>query len=241
MYNPNPLGRLIVVDDDVNIAELLKCNLAAEGFCVDVRTDASEVDIPSISDACMVIIDAMKQKYNGMDFTRDLKPNPATDMIPVIMCSDIDGEDAVVAAFDSGADDFLAKPFSLRELVARVKAVLRRRPRRSAQLRAPGVRPPVSVPNHNLQIDLANSRVVEDGIVVPLTRTEYSILVFLIKNQNTFFTRDQICEEVWRDEAGSNARIVDTNISRLRKKLGDSGKYLINRYGQGYAFVDKIS
>ena len=74
----------------------------------------------------------------------------------------------------------------------------------------------------------------------PLTRTEYAILVFLIKHQNTFFTRDQICEEVWRDEAGSNSRIVDTNISRLRKKLGESGKYLINQYGKGYAFVDKL-
>lgn len=241
MYNSSPLGCLVVVDDDQNIADMLKLNLADEGFAVEVHSVAEEVDIDALAEACLVIVDAMKQPYNGMDLTRDIKSNRATESLPVIICSGSDGEDIVLDAFEAGADDFVLKPFSLRELIARVKAVLRRRPRQGVGVHQPSVaRAPLSLPSHNLQVDLVNQRVVEDGIVVPLTRTEYSILVFLIKHQNTFFTRDQICEEVWRDEAGSNSRIVDTNISRLRKKLGESGKYLINQYGKGYAFVDKL-
>ena len=241
MFNSSPLGCLVVVDDDQNIADMLKLNLVDEGFSVEVHKVAEEVDLDSLADACLIIVDAMNQPYNGMDFTRDIKSNRSTESVPVIMCSSLDGEDIVLDAFEAGADDFVLKPFSLRELIARVKAVLRRRPRQGVGTHQPSSgRMPLSVPSHNLQVDLTNQRVVEDGIVVPLTRTDYAILVFLITHQNTFFTRDQICEEVWRDEAGSNSRIVDTNISRLRKKLGESGKYLINQYGKGYAFVDKL-
>lgn len=241
MFNSSPLGCLVVVDDDQNIADMLKFNLVEEGFSVKVENTAAEVDIDALAEACLVIVDAMAQPYNGMDLTRDIKSNRATETLPVIICTGSDNEDIVLDAFDAGADDFVLKPFSLRELIARVKAVLRRRPRQGVGVHQPSSgRTPISVPSHNLQVDLTNQRVVEDGVVVPLTRTEYAILVFLIKNQNTFFTRDQICDEVWRDEAGSNSRIVDTNISRLRKKLGESGKYLINQYGKGYAFVDKL-
>ncbi|MCM1452524.1 MAG: response regulator transcription factor [Clostridium sp.] len=241
MFNSSPLGCLVVVDDDKNIADMLKFNLVEEGFSVRVHDIAAEVELESLVDACMVIVDAMKQPYTGMDFTRDIKAFRPTEALPVIICTESENEDIVLDAFDAGADDFVLKPFSLRELIARVKAVLRRRPRQGVGVHSPSsARAPLSVPSHNLQVDLSNQRVVEGGVVVPLTRTEYAILVFLIKHQNTFFTRDQICEEVWRDEAGSNSRIVDTNISRLRKKLGESGKYLINQYGKGYAFVDKL-
>lgn len=241
MFSSSPLGCLVVVDDDQNIADMLKLNLVDEGFSVRLHRIAAEVDIDSLTDACLVIVDAMNQPYTGMDFTHDIKSNRGTETLPVIICTGSEKEDIVLDAFDAGADDFVLKPFSLRELIARVKAVLRRRPRQGVGVHNPSsTRMPLSVPSHNLQVDITNQRVVEDGVVVPLTRTEYAILVFLIKNQNTFFTRDQICDEVWRDEAGSNSRIVDTNISRLRKKLGESGKYLINQYGKGYAFVDKL-
>lgn len=183
----------------------------------------------------------MDQDFDGFALLEKIKSDPYTEPIPVIICTGSDAEDALLEAFDAGADDFISKPFSLRELVARIKAVLRRHPLRATVEDRHRQQTMLTVPSLNLQIDTVSQRVIEDGMVLPLTKTEYSILLFLLKNQNSFFSRSEICHEVWKDEAGTNERIVDTNISRLRKKLGDSGKYLINRYGLGYAFVDKLN
>lgn len=233
----------MLIDDDIVIADLLKVNLSSEGFVIEVYPCAEDVDPLQCADARMVIIDAMNQPYTGIDFTHDLKSTTQTADVPVIICTAGLGEDGLVEAFDAGADDFIAKPFSLRELIARAKAVLRRHPMKSTKPSASPVAngQVIEVPRLRLRIDTASQQVVEDGIIVPLTKTEYAILLLLLRHQNTFFNRKQICAEVWADEPNSNDRIVDTNISRLRKKLGDSGKYIINRYGMGYAFVDKLN
>lgn len=240
MLDNSPLGTILVVDDDTNVTDLLLCNLRTEGYGVQIEPMAKDVDLNLIADVRLVIADASNQDYTGIDLMSEMKSRPLLSNIPVIICSDADDEEDVLTAFDFGADDFVAKPFSLRELLARLKAVLRRHPRRSAPEGVQINSSVISFPALRLSIDTDTQRVIEDGIVVPLTRTEYSILIFLIKNQNEFFSRDQICDEVWKDEPNSNPRVVDTNISRLRKKLGETGKYIINRYGQGYAFVDKI-
>lgn len=241
MLESNPLGTILIVDDDPNITELLRRNLCTEGYGVEIVDMAMDVDILSVANMRMVIADSFDQDYTGLDLVHDIKCEPSCEHVPVIICSSNDSEDMVITALDSGADDFITKPFSLREFLSRVKAVLRRHPMRNAPEAAPRQQQGLSVPELNLVIDTVGQKVVENGAVVPLTKTEYAILVFLIKNQNSFFTRNQICVEVWKDEAGSNARIVDTNISRLRKKLGETGKHIINRYGMGYAFVDKLA
>ena len=239
MYTSSPLGTIVIVDDDQNITDLLKFNLSAEGFEIKIFKTAQEVNTNTIANARLMIIDSMNNVYNGINLTFDLKSNPDTADIPIIICSSREGEDLIIRAFDAGADDYVSKPFSLRELIARIKAVLRRHPLK-ASITQQDANTALSVPNLHLHIDTFTKRVVEDGIVVPLTKTEYSILVFLLQNQNTFFSRNEICTEIWKEEENLNARIVDTNISRLRKKLGESGKYIINRYGLGYAFVDKL-
>ncbi len=236
-----PLGKILIVDDDANIADLLKFNLGSEGFTVDVVSNAKDIDFDTLLDVRIIIADAFDQDYSGIDLLSDLKANKNTAPIPVFIYTSSDNEDALLDAFDNGADDFLSKPFSLRELIARVKAILRRHPRRAALDNRRKQQNSLIVPSLKLEIDTMSQRAIEDGIVVPLTKTEYAILTFLIRNQNSFFTRNEICNEVWKDDAGSNERIVDTNISRLRKKLGESGKYIINRYGLGYAFVDKLN
>lgn len=242
MFESSPLGTILIVDNDANITELLKRNLSSEGYGVMLVQSAKDVNLQSVADKRMVIADSIGEDYSGVDLVQDIKANPACEHVPVIICTSNDSEDMVIAALDNGADDFIAKPFSLREFLSRVKAVLRRHPMRlTVDSGGNQQRSGLSVPSLNLYIDTVGQKVVEDGIVVPLTKTEYAILVFLIKNQNSFFSRDEICVEVWKDEAGSNARIVDTNISRLRKKLGETGKYIINRYGMGYAFVDKLA
>lgn len=234
----NTSGTILIVDSDDNTSELLRRNLTSEGYGVVIVPKAKDVNFSKAADCRIVIIDAMDQEYNGIDLCADLKSHEDTASLPIIVSTERDSEDVIVDAFDNGADDFVSKPFSLREFIARIKAVLRRHPVIATDKPVHKV---MSFPDMGMAIDPESQKVtVADGIV-PLTKTEYAILIFLIQNRNSFFTRIDICNEVWKEDASSNTRIVDTNISRLRKKLGDSGKYIINRYGMGYAFVDKIS
>lgn len=232
-------GKILLVDDDEYITDLLKFNLESEGFGVDVEKDARKVSFDILNDYRMLIVDAMRQDYTGLDLCNDIKTNSSTANVPVLLCTSREDEDLIIEAFDNGAEDFMSKPFSLRELIARVKAILRRHP-----MAAPSDKPTRRIelvePEIALIIEVETQKVVSQGKIIPLTKTEFSILVFLMKNKNSFFTREEIRDEVWKDEQPGNNRIVDTNISRLRKKLGDNGRYVINRYGLGYAFVDNL-
>ncbi len=239
MFNSYPHGNILIVDDDPNIVDLLKFNLNSEGFDTDIATSAEKVDIGSVADIRLVIADALNQPFTGIDLTRKIKENHDTQHVPVIICTGSESEDRVINAFDAGADDFVIKPFSLRELLARIRAVLRRHPRKFADLAA-AARPEIRFNSIGLFIDVEKQRVTISDELIPLTKTEYQILLYLVKNRNSFFNRNEICREVWHDNSVVNSRIVDTNISRLRKKLGEAGCHIINRYGLGYAFVESV-
>lgn len=228
------LGNILVVDDEEYITELLKCNLEAERYAVTVveqAVRAHDLDLPAFQ---LVIVDAMNQAYNGLALLRDLKGHPQTAHMPVIfLCS---ADECMIDAFDCGADDYVLKPFSLRELMARIRAVLRRTTgvlsarSSSTALRLRG----------GLEVDLLGRQVRDGDAMLPLTKTEYAILALLAQNKNRFFNRAQIYSHVWPDPGmpSTNDRIVDTNISRLRKKLGDHAGCIVNKTGQGYAIVD---
>ena len=224
----NAIGHILIVDDDPNICELLHINLRSEGYAVSVVAKASDVDLSSLHTTRLIIVDAMKQPYSGMDLIFDLKDNPATEHIGIILYSSIRSERMIVDALDAGADDYIVKPFSLSELMARIKSVLRR-------YKTPA-RTPSLVTLGNLEVDLSSRTARVGGTPVSLTRTEYAILALLVKSAGNYVTRIEIHRSVWPDEtAGINERIVDTNISRLRKKLGDAGSRIVNRSGHGYA------
>lgn len=224
----------MLVDDEPHITDLLKYNLEGERYAVTIETTASRVAALDLNDFRLVIADAMQQPYTGMDLLCDIKANPITARIPVIILSHNDSEDAVIEAFDQGADDYIFKPFSLRELVARIRSVLRR-----SQLQSHTAKAPTTLKFGSVEVDIATRQVRDEGMLVPVTKTEYAILSLLLKNKNKFFNRAQIFDHVWRDpDNNSNDRIVDTNISRLRKKLGPSASLLVNRTGQGYAIID---
>lgn len=222
------LGNILVVDDDVNIAELLSVNLRSEGYNVSVEPIAETVDRSNLGDTRLVIVDAMHQPYSGMDLIYDLKDDPSTEHLGIILYSSIRSERMVIDALDAGADDYITKPFSLRELVARVRSVMRRHGGRSSSGGS-------VLSFEGLTVDLTTEAVKLDGQPLTLSRTEYAILTLLLKNVNNYVPRIEIHRKVWADDtAGANERIVDTNISRLRKKLGDYGNRIVNRSGHGY-------
>jgi DNA-binding response OmpR family regulator len=228
------IGIILLVDDESYITNLLKFNLEAEKFSVKVVERAIDVASMDLDQVHLVIFDAMDQKYSGLDLLHDLKTNPATVHIPVICLSHDDSEDCILRAFAAGVDDYVLKPFSLRELVARIRSVLRRyTPQNIRALNA------TTLQFRDLEVNLLTRQARIGGELLHLTKTEYAILVLLLKNRNRFYNRAHIFDEVWRDApTGGNDRIVDTNISRLRKKLGEVGQGLVNKTGQGYAFID---
>lgn len=225
------LGTILLVDDEDHITSLLKYNLENESFCVAVERDARHASNIDMTGYRLVLADAMEQAFSGRDLLRCIKDNPMAAHIPVIIVSHSDSEDDILAAFADGADDYILKPFSLRELIARVKSVLRRNP----VVPSTSSGAVINVPP--LKIDLTSRTVTAAGQPQPLslTKTEFAILALLAKNRGTYFNRRQIYENVWDgDDFHNNDRIVDTNISRLRKKLGEAASLIVNKSGMGY-------
>lgn len=232
MSNTPALGKILIVDEDKNIADLLSINLRSEGYQVDTLEQAADTLHLDLSDTNLIIADAMRQSFNGMQLLVSLKDNPMTAHVGFILTSADDSERRVIEALDNGADDYVVKPFSLREFVARIRSVLRRHSVRAR------VAPSTKLTYSTLSVDLTTRVVTDDGMELPLSRTEYLILVLLLKNVGVPTSRREIFNNVWKDSPEmSNDRIVDTNISRLRKKLGEVGSLIQNRSGLGYMFV----
>lgn len=221
------LGKILLVDRDEHITTLLRCNLRDEGYEVDVLPSASEAVRRDLSDVRVIIMDAFGQ-HGGEEALNYITTSQRTAHIGVIVCSAGDNPGEAITALDAGADDYIVKPFSLREIIARVRAVMRRR------------RPVAAVRNDEcvcgpLSVDFTTRTTLLHGMPLSLTPTEYAILTLLLKNRNRHLTRMEIFRHVWPDpSAGSNDRVVDTNISRLRRKLGDFGAALQNHSGSGY-------
>lgn len=224
--------KILIADTESLMCELLQFKLSEEGFIVTVTNDGHEALRLNLADFSLLLVDLMDQPYSGLHLIRDLKRNPDTVGLPVIIMSAKSTEDDIVDGLEAGADDFIAKPFSTRELIARSRSVIRRRRMTNARRLANVMR------FEDLTVDMGAGTAFIDNMELSLSHTEFKLLTFFLHNRNHFFERQQIRNDVWPDNADISDRAVDTSISRLRKKLCDYGRNLINRKGFGYGFVE---
>ena len=224
--------KILVVDDEEDLCEILQFNLETEGYQVDVAYSAEEALIKDISQYNLLLLDVMMGEMSGFKMARLLKDNPKSKNIPVIFLTAKDTENDRITGFNIGADDYISKPFSIREVLARVKAVLRRMETSTGQASVNELR------HENLVMNLNNKKVTLDGSEISFTKKEFEILKLLLENKNRVFTREEILSRVWSDEVIVLDRTIDVNITRLRKKIGKYGKQIINRLGYGYCFEE---
>lgn len=219
-------ARILVVDDEEDICAILKFNLSKEGYEVVTANSAEEALTLDIASFDLLLLDVMMGGMSGFELTGKLKTDPKTAGVPVIFITARDTEDDAVEGLDLGADDYISKPFSIREVVSRVKAVLRRT---------------TAIPDASTGIFIDDEKkvVTVDGAAVALTRIEYEIFRLLFTNKGKVFPREDILSKVWPDDVIVTDRTVDVNITRLRKKIGEYGNRIVSRHGFGYLYEEQ--
>lgn len=224
--------RILIVDDEEDICNILSFNLEKAGYDTRIVHSAEEALTSGVNGYDLILLDIMMEGISGLKMAEMMKKNPDTAKIPIIFISAKDTEDDTVNGLNIGADDYIAKPFSIREVLSRVAAVLRRT---SSTADA----------KHNtlnyksLVMDLDRKSVSVDGEGIDLTKTEFEILHLLFANSPHVYSREEILSKIWSDDVIVLGRTVDVNITRLRKKIGEYGKCVVTRHGYGYCFEEK--
>lgn len=220
---------ILVVDDEEDLCEILKYNLEMEGYTVDTANSAEEALKLNLTDYRLLLLDVMMGEISGFKMASLLKKNPETAQIPIIFITAKDTENDTLTGFNLGADDYISKPFSLKEVSARVRAVLRR----TSTMETPAED---VLQYRGLTVNLPQKKVTIDGEETSLTKKEFEILALLLQHPGRVFSREDILTRVWNDEVYVLDRTIDVNITRLRKKIGVYGKQIVTRLGYGYCF-----
>ncbi|MBP3849259.1 MAG: response regulator transcription factor [Prevotella sp.] len=218
--------QILIVDDEQDLCEILQFNLNVAGYGTDVAFSAEEAIGKGIEQYDLLLLDVMMPRLSGFELAQRLKTDEKTTHIPIIFITAKDAEDDTLQGFGLGADDYVTKPFSVREVVARVNAVLRRMPiQREGSLKYEG-----------LVVDTISKAVTVDNTKVEVTRTEFDLLALLLTHRGQVFSRQELLDRVWPDDVIVTERTVDVNITRLRKKLGNYASCILTRQGFGYYF-----
>ena len=221
---------ILVVDDEQDLLEILKFNLETEGYTVDTSTSAEEALTMDIASYDLLLLDVMMGGMSGFAMARRLKENAATGTVPIIFLTACDTENDTITGFNLGADDYISKPFSIREVLVRIRAVLRRTQTEE------DVEEPQTLCYQRITVNLAKKTVSIDGEEVPFTKTEFELLRLLLEEKGRVFSRQELIERVWPKDVLVLDRTVDVNITRLRKKIGRFAKCIVTRLGFGYYF-----
>ena len=217
--------RILIVDDEQDLCEIQRFNLTSTGYDADVAYSAEEAISKGIGHYDLLLLDVMMPGLSGFELARQLKGDEQTAYIPIIFITAKDTEDDTLQGFGLGADDYVTKPFSVREVVARISAVLKRNQPQTKLLQYEG-----------LAVDQSSKTFTIDNDAVELTRTEFDLLTLLLSHRGQVFTRQELLESVWPDDVIVTERTVDVNITRLRKKLGNYASCILTRQGFGYCF-----
>ena len=222
--------KILVVEDEDTLCEVLRFNLEAEGYDVDTAHSAEEALTLDMSQYSLLLLDIMMGEISGTQLARIIKSNQSLKDIAVIFCTAKDSEADIVGGLNLGADDYITKPYSIANVMARVKAVLRRTGNRQQT-------PVNTVSYKGLMLNLSNKSCSVDGEEVKLPKKEFEILRLLLENIGNLFSRENILHKVWDDEVVVVDRVVDVNITRIRQKIGRYGKNIVTRSGYGYGFL----
>lgn len=221
--------RILVVDDEKDLCEILQFNLSSEGFSIEVAYSAEEALTKPIEKFDLLLLDVMMGGMSGFKLADKIRKEMSLS-VPIIFLTARETENDMLTGFNLGADDYLSKPFSIKELVARIKAVLRRGKSVEAKSKV--------ITIDKMELDLSRKSIAIDGEIVLLTRKEFEILVMLISYKGKYLSRQEILDRIWSDDVIVTERNVDVNIARLRKKIGDFGARIKGRSGYGYCFEE---
>ncbi len=226
--------RILIIDDEENIVELLKFNLELNNYEVEFAYDG-KLGMQKIKDwkPDLILLDIMLPEVDGITISQIIKKEEALKDIPIIMMTAKSQDSDKFIGFESGADDYITKPFVVKELIYRMKAVLKR----STKRESPGEEKSSEIYVGNLKVDFKNYEVIKNGKKVELTLKEYELLKFMMENPNKVITRDQMLDKVWGYEFFGESRTLDVHIRNLRKKIEDENQKLIETVrGIGYKF-----
>lgn len=223
--------KILVVDDEQDLCEILKFNLETEGYQADTANSGEEAMSMDIASYDLLLLDVMMGGMSGFQLAKQLKENPMTAHVPIIFLTARDTENDTVTGFNLGADDYISKPFSIREVMVRVRAVLRRTKEQRGNSSEPSL-----INYQGLQLNLDKKSVTVDGECVPFTKTEFELLRLLLEERGKVFSRQELIDRVWPKDVMVLDRTVDVNITRMRKKIGKFSKCIVTRLGFGYYF-----
>ncbi|MDR0660265.1 MAG: response regulator transcription factor [Prevotellaceae bacterium] len=223
--------KILIVDDERDICEILEFNLSNEGYDITCAYSAEEALEKLTNNHSLILLDVMMGEMSGYKMAETLRRN--NNNIPIIFLTAKDTENDMLTGFSVGGDDYISKPFSIKEVVARIKVVLKRnKPSEEQQAQETSSK----LVFDEVYIDLESKEVVIDNEKIALTKTEFEILVLLAQYPDKIFSRDDIIDRVWKDNPYITERTVDVHVARLRKKLGERAFVISNRSGYGYRF-----
>ena len=219
--------KILIVDDEKDLCEILQFNLESEGFDIDVAYSGEEALKQNLEEYDLILLDVMMGGISGFKVANIIRKEKNLDT-PVIFLTAKGEENDVLTGFNLGADDYITKPYSIKEVTARVKAILRRGDRKTFST--------TDTRYQTLVVSASRKEATVDGEVAQLTRKEFEILVLLLKNQDQYISREDILNRIWDDDVIVTERNVDVNIARLRKKIGSYGQNIKGKTGYGYCF-----
>ncbi len=219
--------KILIVEDEKDLCEILQFNLESEGFVIDIAHSGEEALKKPLEDFNLILLDVMMGGISGYKTANIIRKEKKIS-VPIIFLTAKGGENDILTGFNVGGDDYILKPFSIKEVTARIKAILKR-----GSIYQPdnGI-----LVFENLKIDLKRKMVSVSDEGINLTRKEYEILALLVKKKGQYISRDEILDRIWHDDVIVTERNVDVNIARLRKKIGEYGTNIKGKSGYGYCF-----